>query len=186
MKLKTLTQENDAVVEAPTGLDMLFPMYGTVAPDVPVFDSEKHMYIVDQWTAASGNRYVTYVAVGRRVAAEVMLGFYHGWVLMDKVSLLVPRGTRFDVVKTFEWSGTAYYDLTELRDRIASLATEYAVDNIGVLGGKVSGEVSRFVGELVADLLSQDVDSQLEDNGLQILKAYCRQKNLCKDFTRLP
>lgn len=163
-------------------LDVIFPEYGTKALDIPHYDSEKHMYIVDQHTSAAGNRSVTYVAVGRRLVVEIAIGFYHCWTLLNKVRLLIPRGNQFEVVKTFEWEGTTYFDMTVLRNKIATLATEYALENIGIAGGKVTDELNCLVGELVANLLAQDVDSQTEDNGLEILRAYCRQMNLCNDF----
>ena len=168
-----------------TNVNLIFPEFGTRAQDVPHYDSEKHMYIVDQYTSAAGNRSLTYVAVGRQLVVEVAIGLYHCWTLLNKVRLLIPNGQRFKVVKTYEWEGTVHYDLVELRNKIILLATEYAQDNIGLAGGKVTDDVEGFVGELVADLLTQDVDSQLEDNGLEILRTYCRQMNLCKDFVTL-
>lgn len=56
------------------------------------------------------------------------------------------------------------------------------MDNIGIVGGEASEQVGIFVGELVSDLLAQDVDSQLQNNGLLVLKAYCLQMKVCKDF----
>ena len=163
-------------------LSLIFPEYGTKALDIPHFDADKHMYIVDQYTAASGNRSIMYVAVGRQLVVEFTMGLYHSWSLMNKVRLLIPDGTALKVVKTFDWEGTTYFNLDILRCKIAELAMEYAMDNIGVVGGQATEQVSAFVGKLVGDLLSQDVDSQLKDNGLKVLKAYCRQTNVCKDF----
>ena len=163
-------------------LTAIFPEFGTSAPDIPHFDADKHMYIVDQYTAASGNRSIMYVAVGRQLVVEFTMGLYHSWSLMNKLRLLIPDGAALKVVKTFDWEGTTYFNLDILRCKIAELAMEYAMDNIGVVGGQASEQVSAFVGKLVGDLLSQDVDSQLKDNGLQVLKAYCRQTNVCKDF----
>lgn len=183
MRIETSkTTATTTTVITPANLGLIFPEFGTKAPDVPHYDSEKHMYIVDQYCSAAGNRTITYVAVGRQLVVEVAIGLYHCWTLLNKVRLLIPHGKQFEVVKTFEWQGTVHYELAELRNQIASLATEYALDNIGLAGGEVTKDVSRFVGGMVADLLAQDVDSQLEDNGLEILRAYCRQMNLCKDF----
>lgn len=185
--MKFLSTPDNPTTKAlvPAKIDLIFPEYGTSAPDVPHYDSEKHMYIIDQYTATSGNRYVRYVAVGRQMAVELVLGLSHSWTFMDKLFLLVPNGRRFEVVKTFDWPQATYYDLAELRQRITALATEYAIDNIGMVGGDVTEEVNRFVGEMVADLLAQDVDSQQSDNGLQILQAICAQLKVCKDFVTI-
>ena len=163
-------------------LSAIFPEYGSTALDIPSYDSEKHMYIVDQHAAPSGNRSIIYVAVGRHLVVEATIGLFHCWTYMNIVRLLIPDGKTLKVVKTFEWGKSTYYDVNELRHKITELATEYALDNIGIAGGKVTEEVNRFVGELVADLLSQDVESLLQDNGLEILKTYCRQTKVCKDF----
>ena len=174
--------KNPAEAIAPAKIDILFPVYGTKALDVPHFDADKHMYIVDQYTSAAGNRSITYVAVGRQLVVEFTVGLYHCWTLMNKVRLLIPNVTTLKVVKTFDWEGTTYFNLEALRTKIAELATEYAMDNIGIVGGEASEQVGIFVGELVGDLLAQDVDSQLQNNGLLVLKAYCLQMKVCKDF----
>lgn len=163
-------------------LGLIFPEFGTKAPDVPHFDADKHMYIVDQYTSASGNRSITYVAVGRQLVVEFTVGLYHCWTLMNKVRLLIPDGTTLKVVKTFDWECTTYFNMEALRAKITELATEYAMDNIVMVGGKVSEQLSIFVGKLVGDLLIQDVDSLLKDNGLLVLKTYCRQMNVCNDY----
>lgn len=173
---------NKQMMMGQNSLGLIFPEFGTKAPDVPHFDADKHMYIVDQYTAASGNRSIMYVAVGRQLVVEFTMGLYHSWSLMNKVRLLIPDGTALKVVKTFDWEGTTYFNMDILRCKIAELATEYAMDNIGMVGSKAIEQVSAFVGKLVGDLLTQDVDSQLKDNDLQVLKAYCMQMKVCKDF----
>ena len=181
MKLDLHTTSSAAPVNT-DALTAIFPEYGTSGLDIPHFDADKHMYIVDQYTAASGNRSIMYVAVGRQLVVEFTMGFYHSWSLMNKLRLLIPDGKALKVVKTYDWEGTTYFNVGTLHSKIAELATEYAMDNIGMAGGEVTEQVSEFVGKLVADLLGQDVDSQLKDNGLEILKAYCRQMKVCKDF----
>ena len=181
MRLNLHTADSATLANS-DALTTIFPEFGTSALDIPHFDADKHMYIVDQYTAASGNRSIMYVAVGRQLVVEFTMGLYHCWSLMNKVRLLIPDGTTLKVVKTFDWEGTTYFNLDILRSKIAELATEYAMDNIGMVGGEATEQVSAFVGNLVEDLLTQDVDSQLQDNGLQILKAYCCQTNVCKDF----
>lgn len=163
-------------------LNLIFPEFGTKSPDVPSYDSDKHMYIVDQHTAASGNRAITYVAVGRQLVIEFTMGLYPCWTLMIKVRLLIPNVTSLKVVKSFDWVGTTYFNLEALREKITELATEYTMDNIGIVGGEASEQVGIFVGELVSDLLAQDVDSQQRDNGLLVLKAYCIQMKVCKEY----
>ena len=184
MKLDLMTYST-AAPEMPDTYRSIFPEFGTKAPDMPLFDSDKHMYIVDQYTSAAGNRSVTYVGVSRQLAVEATFGLYHCWTLMDRIRLLVPDGMSLKVVKTFDFPQTTYYNNGDMNAKILELAKEYAMDN---LPGKAAGQeeqVSSFVDALVGNLLSQDVDSQMADNGMAVLKAYCRQMNLCRDYVTL-
>lgn len=181
MKLDLHTTRSTANVNT-DALTAIFPEFGGSSRDIPFFDADKHMYIVDQHTAASGNRSITYVAVGRQMVVEFTMGLFHCWSLMNKIRLLIPDGTALKVVKTFDWEGTTYFNLDALRSKITELATENAMDNIGLVGGETTEQVGIFVEKLVSDLLDQDVESQVQGNGLEILKAYCRQMNVCKDF----
>ena len=79
----------------------IFPEYNTPALDIPYYDSEKHMYIVDQYTSESGNRHVTYVSVGRHLCVEVALTMYHSWTLMSSMRVMIPNVETQKVVKTF-------------------------------------------------------------------------------------
>lgn len=182
MKLDSEFEKHKKAVVASKCLNLIFPEFGTKSPDVPSYDSDKHMYIVDQHTAASGNRAITYVAVGRQLVIEFTMGLYHCWTLMNKVRLLIPNVTSLKVVKSFDWVGTTYFNLEALREKITELATEYALDNIGMVGGEATEQVGIFARELVGDLLMQDVDSQLKENSLLVLKSYCEQMKVCKDF----
>lgn len=181
MKLNLHTTRPTASANT-NALTVIFPEYGSPALDIPHFDADKHMYIVDQHTAASGNRSIMYVAVGRQLVVEFTMGLFHSWSLMNKVRLLIPDSKALKVVKTYDWEGTTYFNVDTLHSKIAELATEYATDNVGMAGGEVTEQVRDFVGKLISDLLGQDVNSQLKDNGLEILKAYCRQMKVCKDF----
>ena len=182
MKLDVFSSTKHNTPVNTEALATIFPEYGTSALDIPAYDSEKHMYIVDQHTTQSGNRSIIYVAVGRHLVVESTIGLFHCWTFMNTVRLFIPDEQTLKVVKTFEWDKSTYYDVNKLRQKISELATEYALDNIDIAGGTVTEQVNGFASELVTDLLSQDVESQLHDNDLAILKAYCRQTKVCKDF----
>jgi len=160
----------------------IFPVYGTKALDVPSYDSEKHMYIVDQAVTVGGHRQITYVAVGCQITVEATLVFFHSWTIMSKLRLMIPDGTAMKVVKTFDWPLTTYYDFKELKAKVAALAQQYATDNIGMVGGEESKELTEFVSRMVDDLFLQDAGTQARENGFAILKAYCRQMKVCSDF----
>ena len=114
MKLDAINP-TPAVPVSTEALSAIFPEYGTTALDIPSYDSEKHMYIVDQHTAPSGNRSIIYVAVGRHLVVEATIGLFHCWTYMNIVRLLIPDGKTLKVVKTFEWGKSTYYDVNELR-----------------------------------------------------------------------
>ena len=82
-------------------LNRIFPEFGSASLDIPYYDSEKHMYIVDQYTSESGNRHVTYVAVGRHLCVEVTLTMYHSRTLMSSMRVMIPKVETQKVVNTF-------------------------------------------------------------------------------------
>ncbi len=180
--MKLTTDTFNSQLSAADAIDRIFPKFGVEAPDVPHYDAEKHMYIVDQHTADSGNRYVTYVAVCRQLVVEVLVGFMHGWTFLDKIRVLVPNREQFEVVSTFEWSETTHYNITILRQKIVGLVSSYAVDNIGLAGVEASEDLMEQARALATKLLDQDVNDHANDNDFLVLRAYCRQMNLCKDF----
>jgi hypothetical protein len=143
------------------------------------------MYIVDQYTTESGNRQVKYVAVSRRLLVEIVLVHYHSWTLMSSVRILIPYGEDLKVVKTYEWPLTTYYNKTSLCEKIEELTQEYALDNMSGCSEAEIEYLKQYVHELVSSLLTQTVESHIADDGLQILKTYCAQMKVCKDFVTI-
>ena len=160
----------------------IFPEFGTKALDIPYYVSEKHMYIVDQYTTESGTRQVKYVAVSRRLLVEIVLVHYHSWTLMSSARILIPSGEYLKVVKTYEWPLTTYYSKASLCEKIEELTQEYALDNLSECGEAEIEYLKQYVQELVSNLLTQTVDSHVAEDGLQILKTYCVQMKVCRDF----
>lgn len=163
-------------------LNSILPVYGTPALDVPHYDSDKHMYIVDQHTSLAGNRSVTYVAIGDQMVVEVVMGVFHCWTLMNTVRLLVFDGTSLNVVKTHEWKETTYYKLEDLRAMITNLVTRYVLDSLKMDGLSVGREIEEQAEALVGKVLEQGVDDHFRNDTVRVLKAYCRQMNLCRDY----
>lgn len=160
----------------------IFPEYGTSALDIPYYDSEKHMYLVDQYTAESGNRQITYVAAGRKLCIEVTLGLYHSWTYMNKVRIMIPNRDNLKVVKTYDWPQSSYYDVMRLTCKIRDLTREYASDNLHGLSEDERKQLSEFVDLLVQELFSGDVDTHDRNGCLEVLTAYCKQMKVCRDF----
>jgi len=163
-------------------ISLIFPEYGTLAIDIPYYDSEKHMYLVDQHTSASGNRHITYVAAGRKLCIEVTLGLYHSWTYMNKVRVMIPNRDTLKVVKTYDWPQSSYYDVMRLTCKIRDLAREYASDNLHGLSEDERKQLTEFVDSLVQDLLSGEVETHDKNGCLEVLTAYCKQMKVCKDF----
>lgn len=162
---------------------MIFPEYGTRALDIPHFDSDKHMYIVDQFVTKGGNRQITYVAVSKHLVVEVIIGFYHSWTLMDKIRIMIPSVTGMNVISTYDWPQTTYYDQSALKEKVEELAIQYAKANMGIVGGGNSEQqLTSWVAEIINILFLQDIESQIDDNGLKVLKSYCSQMQVCGDY----
>lgn len=179
MILEKTTQNSIPTTEA---FKMIFPEFGTKAADVPYFDSDKHMYIVDQHVSNNGHRQITYVAIGGSLLVEHTEGLYHSFTFMNKLRLMIPNGDELKVIRTFDWPEKSYFNLPALLDKIKEAAVEYAKDNIAAVGGVKTEELISSVKKMVDIIFSQDVDSHLKGNATVILKAYCRQMKCCKDY----
>ena len=166
-------------------ISLIFPEYGTLAIDIPYYDSEKHMYLVDQHTSDSGNRQITYVAAGRKLCIEVTLGLYHSWTYMNKVRVMIPNRDTLKVVKTYDWPQSSFYNIMELTSKIRDLAREYASDNLQCLSEDEKKQLFEFVDMLVQELLSGDVDTHDRNGCLEVLTAYCKQMKVCRDFVTI-
>jgi hypothetical protein len=173
---------NGEIANLQTMISCIFPEYGTSALDIPYYDSEKHMYLVDQYTAESGNRQITYVAAGRKLCVEVTLGFYHSWTFMNKVRVMIPNRESLKVVKIYEWPQSSYYDVIKLSEKIRELVREYAADNLQGISKEETEQLKEFVDALIYELLSGDVESHDRNGSLEVLAAYCKQMKVCRDF----
>lgn len=173
---------NGEIATLQSMISCIFPEYGTSALDIPYYDSEKHMYLVDQYTAESGNRQITYLAAGRKLCVEVTLGFYHSWTFMNKVRVMIPNRESLKVVKTYDWPQSSYYDVIKLSEKIRGLVREYAADNLHGISKEESEQLKEFVDSLIYELLSGDVESHDHNGSLEVLAAYCKQMKVCKDF----
>ncbi|MBO5815408.1 MAG: hypothetical protein J6R30_04775 [Bacteroidales bacterium] len=173
---------NGDIVNLQTLIKGIFPEYGTFALDIPYYDSDKHMYIVDQYTSDSGNRRVTYVAVSRQLCVEVTLTMFHSWTLMSAIRVMIPNIESLKVVKTYEWPQTTYFNLLKLCEKIRDLAVEFAADNLHDLTEDEEKQLSEFVDSLIGNLLRDDIDAHLQSGCDEILAAYCKQMKVCKDF----
>lgn len=160
----------------------IFPEYGTKALDVPAYDSDKHMFIVEQYVTKGGNRQITYVTVGGSLVVEVTVGFYHSWTLLNKVRMMIPDGTGLKTIGTYEWTGTKYFDFDDLKTKVQEMAVAYAADNAPMVGGRKSDELLNRVRGMISHLFSQNIDDFAEGCGETVLKAYCRQHKVCQDF----
>lgn len=183
MKLSIIP--NIQALEEKSLIQRIFPEFGAAALDIPYYDSEKHMYIVDQYTSQEGNRSIIYVAVSNHLCVEVTIGFYHSWTYMNKVSLMIPNHRKLDVVRTFQWPQSTYYDNAELCQKIRQLAHQFANDNHPGATSDEKNKDCEYVDSLVNSLLNGDTSS-LEDDGTRVvLEAYCRQTKVCRDFVAL-
>ncbi len=117
-----------------------------------------------------------------KATVEVTIGFYHSWTLMDKLRLMIPNADGMKVISTYDWPQTTYYDKTALERKVEELASDYARANIGVVGGKENNMLKTYVSEMVSDLFQQDIESQTKANGMEILKVYCSQMKVCRDY----
>lgn len=181
MKLQVLNNSTE-MIQAEV-LSLIFPEFGKRALEIPVYDSGMGMYIVEQHTSASGNRNITYVAVSPRIGVELTIVLYHGWTIMSKVRLLIPSGSKLNVVKTFEWPLGTYYDKNIFRNKVDALSLEYAKESLLCMIKWEVEELEKYVIDMTDAMFSKEYSAMLNDDTQSVLKTYCKQMNLCKDYT---
>lgn len=180
MKLQVKSSEPN--LDAKSLIQRIFPVFGTPALDIPYYDTEKHMYIVDQHTSNEGNRSITYVAVNNHLCVEVSLGFYHSWTFMNKIRLMIPNYRLLNVVSTFEWPQSTYFNNVEMCEKIKELVHEYAQSNKCGASAKEQEELAEFVNSQTTLLFNGDASSLDNEETRSVLEAYCRQMKVCRDF----
>jgi hypothetical protein len=164
-------------------ISKILPEYGSKGLDVPTFDRDKHMYLVDQYQYASGNRTLTYAAISDCVIVEVVLGHYHGWEYMNKLRILTPDGTRIKVAATKEWEQSTRADLHQIREAVADGLTDYISSN-PVAKGISKEEILKSAKKITDGLFSQTEDYLDTPLGRKVLLAYCENCNYCKDLIK--
>lgn len=180
MKLQVKSSEPN--LDAKSLIQRIFPVFGTPALDIPYYDTEKHMYIVDQHTSNEGNRSITYVAVNNHFCVEVSLGFYHSWTFMNKIRLMIPNYRLLNVVSTFEWPQSTYFNNVEMCKKIKELVHEYAQSNKCGASAKEQEELAEFVNSQTTLLFNGEASSLDNEETRSVLEAYCRQMKVCRDF----
>lgn len=180
MKLQVKSSEPN--LDAKSLIQRIFPVFGTPALDIPYYDTEKHMYIVDQHTSNEGNRSITYVADNNHLCVEVSLGFYHSWTFMNKIRLMIPNYRLLNVVSTFEWPQSTYFNNVEMCEKIKELVHEYAQSNKCGASAKEQEELAEFVNSQTTLLFNGDASSLDNEETRSVLEAYCRQMKVCRDF----
>jgi len=162
----------------------LCPEYGQEALNMPIPDPVMNMYIVDQHVTKGGHRQVTYLAVGKCLAVELAIGFYHTFTYINKLRLMIPDGMGLKTVGTFEWPQTTYYDWDVVRDKVKEMTVSYVESNAGMIGARMSEELKSVAGNLAESLFKTDLDSHRQGAEDDVLKAYCRQMKVCQDYLR--
>ena len=180
--MKLQVKYSEPSLDAKSLIQRIFPVFGTPALDIPYYDSEKHMYIVDQHTSNEGNRSITYVAVNNHFCVEVSLGFYHSWTFMNKIRLMIPNYRLLNVVSTFEWPQSTYFNNVEMCEKIKELVHEYAQSNQCGASAKEQEELAEFVNSQTTLLFNGEASSLDNEETRSVLEAYCRQMKVCRDF----
>lgn len=161
----------------------ILPTFGTKGLNVPTFDKDKHMYLVDQYQYDSGNRTLTYAAVSDNVIAEVVLGHFHGWEYMNRLRILTPDGSKIKVAITKEWDRSTKADLREICTAVAEGLSEYISSNPAAQG--INKDTIRKEAEKIATSLFSQTEDYLDTTlGRQVLLAYCENCNYCADLAK--
>jgi len=164
-------------------ISRILPVFGEKGLDVPTFDRDKHMYLVDQYQYSSGNRTLTYAAISDSVIAEVILGHFHGLEYMNKLRILTPDGTKLKVIVTKEWTQSTKADILEIRSAVADGLCEY-ISSSPVADGFSKEAIRQESERMSTEMFSQTEDYLDTPYGRKVLLAYCDNCNVCHDLAK--
>lgn len=161
----------------------LCPAFGCRAKKVPLYDAQKHAYLVDQYLTPSGNRCLTYVAVCDNLIVEFVLGHHYCMEYINSLRLLVPDVLHFKVVQTYRWNQKTHFSNEELHARTEKVLASYIMENAGDVRID-SEELDQAVNKIVRQLFDMSPDYMVS-GGREVLDAYCRDAKVCGDFSLL-
>lgn len=162
-------------------INQILPPFGTMGLDLPVFDSDKHMYLVDQYQFESGNRTLTYAAISDNIIVEVVFGHYHCWEYMNKLRVLTPDGTNIKVIATKEWEQSTRVDFNEIHSLVSVSIEEYVYNSPAAKG--ISKRTIKEEANKITNNLFSKTESYLDTPlGRQVLLAYCNNYKYCSDL----
>lgn len=158
----------------------LCPKFGTKAADIPIFDGDRHAWLVNQYLSPSGNRTLTYVAVCDNIAVEFVTGHHYCMEYINSLRILVPDGFSFKVAQAYKWEQKTHFSNAELHDKTKEVLATYIRQNASDAVFSES-ELNNAVTKMVDDLFGMKPD-YVAGNGRAVLEAYCRDSKLCHDF----
>jgi len=159
----------------------LLPKYGTKGVNIPIYDKDKHMYLVDQHPFPSGNRRLTYVALSDNIIAEVTYGHFHTWEYMDKLRVMTPDGNGFKIIKSMDWPKCTRMDMSVINVSIQDALVTYISSAPGA-DRIPEGQITEVAKKMTDNLMSNTMDYLDSPIGKKILTSYCETFNLCKDY----
>lgn len=163
-------------------IDRLCPTFGTKASDAPLFDGDRHAWLVNQYLSPKGNRILTYVAVCDNLAVEFITGQHYSMEYINSLRILVPDGFTFKVAQTYKWDQKTHFSNSELHEKTRRVLAEFIKQNAS--GVKIDEmELEGVVCKMVYGLFDMD-SGYVSGNGRSVLEAYCKYSKTCNDFSR--
>ena len=161
-------------------MSMLLPKFGQQAVlDVPRFDFQTGLYLVNQWVSDLGNRYLTYVGISKESIIEVQAGLHYAAKYLDWVMVGNTQDLNLIVANAYI---KTHFSIDFLKSDLESRLTEYVVRN-HTADGMSESEVKDHVLDITSEIFNHK-PTDLDKRGLRsILIDYCKSRNFCKDFT---
>ena len=175
-----LTTKEVSVSTFKDTLSMLLPRFGKQAVlDVPRFDFQTGLYLVNQWTSELGNRYLTYVGISKEIIIEVQVGLHYAAKYLDWV--MVGKTEDFSLIVSIAYIET-HFSIDFLKSDLKSRLAEFVVRN-HTADDTPEADVNAHVLDIISEIFNHK-PADLDKRGLRpILLDYCKSRNFCKDFT---
>ena len=127
-------------------LDKVLPTYGNQRENIPIFDSERNMFLSSTYTSESGNMYYRGIRFSERMVMVEYVVIYKNWSYIDKIELYAFNGTNRELIGCKEF-GKEFYKQDEIKVSVSELALNYLKSQFSLSNGQASDETIQLLAE---------------------------------------
>lgn len=147
-------------------LDSLLPTYGNQRLNVPIWNEDDKMFILDEYESQAGHRYYKGIRISDRIAVVETFGWYHSFKYIDSVQVFAFNGTQTTNVGSKKFDKT-FYNQELIHEWVEKILRQYISAELKLqqLPGNqeaIDQQIQQFVNESYTSFLSDDYKVNLQ------------------------